>query len=248
MLKGMTLWIQFTVAAIFIGIAVYLGRGWPRRIILTINALAGGVILFFIIKMGSEVINRLGELLVAGQAANIKMNPVIFSAVTGFGLIGIPLILVFAVRERRRSVVLAIAFALFNLAVCLTITGDASSGLYSAGIGTGTAFFFIFLLEGVSIGALLMKGRPEILYVLGLALTPSLAALAGFNLPGADTSLVVPFAQAAATGFLIFYLPFIMAVGKDQNDVRWQFIGMLTGLVLAGAFVTSLPLLGGGPL
>ena len=242
----MTIWIQFTVVAVLLGLVIYLGRGWPRRVILAINALGGGVILFLIIKTVSDVVTRIGEILSSEQAASVPLGPVIYIIVSLFGLVGIPLLLVFAVGERRRSVILAVAFGLFNLSIALVIGSEAASGLYTAGPATAGALFMLFLLEGVSIGALLMRGQPEPLYVLGLGLTACLPAIAGFFLgTAANNDLIVPFIQAAAAGFFIFYLPFIMAVGKDQKDVRWQFIGMLTGLILAGLVVTALPILGG---
>jgi len=93
---------------------------------------------------------------------------------------------------------------------------------------------------------LLIKGQPSPMYVLSLGLIAGLPALAGFNLSAAaNNDLISPFLQAASAGFFIFYLPFVLTIGKDQNDVRWQFIGMLTGLVLAGALLTALPILGG---
>ncbi len=237
--------IQTTVAALLIGLAVYLGRSWPRRVILTINALAGGVILFLIIRTVSDVVTRISEMLHGGQPAPMALNPVIFTAAALAGLVGVPFLLVFAVRERRRSVVLAVAFGLFNLSLTLVMGGEAATGIYSPGPAVPIVLFLLFLLEGVSIGALLMKGQPAFVYVLGLGLTAGLPALVGFNLSAAvNNDLIVPFVQAASAGAFIFYLPFIMTIGKDQNDVRWQFIGMLTGLILAGLLVTALPILG----
>jgi hypothetical protein len=243
MLKDMTIWFQLPVIAVFIGLLVYLGRSWPRRVILTINALAGGIILFLIIKTVSNVINGVSATLGSEQSVSMPLNPVIYTGVSLFGLVGIPLILVFAVGERRRSVVLAVAFGLFNLVFALVIGSETATGLYSAGLLATGAMLILFLLEGVSIGALLMRGQPEPLYILGLGLTAVLPAIAGFNLgASASLDLVEPFILAAAAGFFIFYLPFILKVGKDQNDVRWQFIGMLAGLILAGLVVTTLPI------
>ncbi len=246
MLYYMTLLVQSTVAAILLGSAIYLGRSWPRRVILAINALAGGVILFIIIKTVSDVVTRISEMLHGGQSTPMPLNPAIFTIAALIGLVGVPFLLVFAIRERRRSVVLAVAFGFFNLSLTLVIGSEATTGIYSPGLAAAAALFLLFLLEGVSIGALLLKGQPAYAYVLGLGLTAGLPALAGFNLSAAvNNDLIVPFVQAASAGFFIFYLPFIMTVGKDQKDVRWQFIGMLTGLILAGLLVTALPLLGG---
>ncbi|MFA5866734.1 MAG: hypothetical protein WC891_02040 [Actinomycetota bacterium] len=243
----MTLLVQSTVVAILLGLVVYVGRSWPRRVILAINALAGGVILFLIVKTVSDVVIRIGEIFQSGQPApTLAFNPVIFTVVALFGLVGVPLLLVFAIRERRRSVVLSVAFGLFNLSLALVIGGEAATGIYSAGAAAAGALFLLFLLEGVSIGALLIKGQPSPMYVLSLGLIAGLPALAGFNLSAAaNNDLISPFLQAASAGFFIFYLPFVLTIGKDQNDVRWQFIGMLTGLVLAGALLTALPILGG---
>ncbi len=243
----MTLLVQTTVAAILLGLLIYLGGSWPRRVILAINALAGGVILFLIVKTVSDIVIRIGELLQSGQpATTLEFNPLVFITVALFGLVGIPLILVFALRERRRSIILSVAFGLFNLSLALVIGGEAATGIFSVGPAAAGALFLLFLLEGVSIGALLMKGRPAPAYVLSLGLIAGLPALAGFNLSGAaGNNLIAPFVQAAAAGFFIFYLPFVLTVGKDQNDVRWQFIGMLTGLILAGSLLTALPILGG---
>jgi hypothetical protein len=239
----MTIWVQLPVIAVFIGLLTYLGRGWPRRVILTVNALAGGIILLLIIKTVSNVINGVSATLGSEQAISTPLNPVIYTAVSLFGLVGIPLILVFAVGERRRSVVLAVAFGLFNLVFALVIGSETATGLYTAGLVVTGAMLILFLLEGVSIGALLMRGQPEPLYILGLGLTAVLPAIAGFNLgASASLDLIEPFILAAAAGFFIFYLPFILKVGKDQNDVRWQFIGMLAGLILAGLVVTVLPI------
>jgi hypothetical protein len=243
MLGGMTIWFQLPVISVFIGLLIYLGRGWPRRIILTINALAGGIILLLIIKTVSNVINGVSATLASEQAISMPLNPVIYVAVSLFGLVGIPLILVFVVGERRRSVVLAVAFGLFNLVFALVIGSEAATGLYSASLVTTGAMLILFLLEGVSIGALLMRGQPKPLYILGLGLTAALPAIAGFKLgASASLDLIEPFILAAAAGFFIFYLPFILTVGKDQHDVRWQFIGMLAGLVLAGLVVATLPI------
>lgn len=246
MLEYMTLFIQSTAAAILLGLTIYLGRNWPRRIILAINALAGGVILFFIIKTVSDVTTRISDMLHGGQTVSAPFNPVLFTFISFLGLVGVPFLLVFAVRERRRSVVLAIAFGLFNLSFALVVGSEAATGIYSPGPAAIIVLFLLFLLEGVSIGALLMKGEPAFLYVLTLGLTAGLPALAGFNFSAAvNSDLIVPFIQAASAGFFIFYLPFIIAAGKSQKDVSWQFIGMLLGLVLAGLLVTALPFLGG---
>jgi ZIP family zinc transporter len=246
MLEYMAIWIQLTVIAIFLGLTVYLGRAWPRRVILAINALAGGVILFLIIKTVSDIVTRISDIFNSELATSLPLSPVIYAVVSLFGLVAIPLILVFSVGERRRSVVLAVAFGLFNLAMALSLGSEVANGLYATGPAAAAALFLLFLLEGTAIGALLMRGRPKLLYVLSLGLTAGLPALAGFNLSVAvNNDLIVPFIQAAAAGFLVFYLPFSLAVGKDQNDVKWQFIGMLTGLILAGLVATALPLLGG---
>lgn len=242
----MTLPVQLTIAAVFVGLAVYLGGNLPRRVILTLNSLGGGVILFIVVKLVSEIINRLTELFRNKPGAvSLAQNPWLYSAVTLFGLVGIPLILVFLVKERRRSVVLAIAFGLFNLTIALVISTDAANGLYSLNAFVAATVALLFLLEGVSIGALLIKLRPSPFYVLFLGLIVALPASAGFNLSGASNiDLIVPFAQAAAAGFLVFYLPFVLSPGKDNKDVKWQFIGMLTGLVVTGALLTTMPLLG----
>lgn len=246
MLSPMTIWVQLTVIAVLLGLVVYLGRGWPRRVILAINSLAGGVILFLIIKTVSGVVAQISELLLSEKVASIPLSPVIYATVALFGLVGIPLILVFAVGERRRSVILAVAFGFFNLSLALVVGGEMAIGLYAAGTATTGALFLLFLLEGVSIGALLMTGKPEPLYVLGLGLAAGLPALVGFNLGASfNNDLVALFVQSVAAGFFVFYLPFIMAVGKDKNEIRWQFIGMLTGLILTGLIVTSLSILRG---
>lgn len=245
MLMHMTLLTQLTVAAVFIGLSVYLGGGLPRRVTVTVNSLGAGVILFLIIKLVSDVVTRLAELFRNEPGAvPFSLNPWIFSAISIFSVVGIPLILVFIIRERRRSVILAIAFGLFNLTLALVASTDTVNGLYSDNIFVTMTLALLFLLEGLAIGSLLIKNKPGLFYVLTLGLTVSLPAVAGFNLGAASNlDLVLPFSQAAAAGFLIFYLPFIIAVGKNE-DVKWQFIGMLTGLILTGAIITALPLLG----
>jgi hypothetical protein len=242
----MAILVQTSVIAILIGLLIYLGRSWPRRVILTINAMAGGVILFLIIKTVSEVVTRISEIFHSAPTSSVSLTPAIYTGVSLFGLIAIPLFLVFAVGERRRSVVLAVAFGLFNLSLALALSGEVANGLYTAGPAAAGALFLLFLLEGFSIGALLMRGQPKLLYVITLGLTAALPAIAGFNLgAGVSNDLIAPFVQATSAGFFVFYLPFILSVGQDQEDVKWQFIGMLTGLVLAGLVFTALPFLGG---
>jgi hypothetical protein len=242
----MTLLAQFTIAAVFVGLAVSLGGNLHRRVILALNALGGGVIMFLIIKLVSEIMTRLSELFRNKPGAvSLAQNPWLFAAVTVAGLVVVPLILIFVVRERRRSIVLAIAFGLFNLTTTLIISTDTANGLYTLNAFSTTGVALLFLLEGVSIGALLIKNRPGPFYLLILGLTVSLPALAGFNLSAASNiDLIVPFAQTAAAGFMLFYLPFVLSAGKDEGDVKWQFIGMLSGMIVTGAILTALPILG----
>lgn len=247
MLIPMTIWTQLTIAAVFLGLSIYLAGDIPRRAIVFFNAVGGGVILFLIIKLSSEVITRLAELLHNEPGAvTFSLNPWIFSVISLLGLFGIPLILVFIIRERRRSVILAVAFGLFNLTIALFISTEAANGLFFISVLVTLVLAILFLLEGFAVGSLLIKSRPGSLYVLSLGVIIALPALAGFNLSGAsDLNLIIPFAQAGAAGFLIFYLPFIINVSKNNSDVKWQFIGMLIGLITTGAILTALPLLGG---
>ncbi len=244
MTLSITVLAQFTVIAIFLGLAVYLGRKAPARVILTINAFAAGTILYFIVMTMSNVFNRAAELVQLGNTSALLLNPVMFVMVCLLGLVGIPLTLVFAVGERRRSVIIAIAFGLLNLGLFLNIGSNVVEGLYAVTIATLALLSVLFLFQGLSIGALLMRTEPALSYVITLGLIAALPALIGFNIPSVHSlDFVSPFVQATAAGFMIFYLPFIMAVKTNKKDVTWQFIGMLTGLALTGVLVTALPLL-----
>jgi len=243
----MTIAAQLTIIAIFIGLAVFRATGLPKRIILVINALAAGSILYLIITTVSTVGGRAAELLQsATRGGGFIGNAWIFTALAVVGIFAVPLILIFVVAERRRSVIIAIAFGLFNLGLTLTYAGDVSSGLMTATVTFVILLAVLFALEGLSIGALLMRSEPEWLFVAGLGLTAGLPALLGMNLTSVRSlDLIVPFVYAAGAGFMLFYLPFILGAGKTSNDIKWHFIGMLSGILLTGSLLTALPLVAG---
>jgi zinc transporter ZupT len=244
----MNLLTQLTVLAVFLGLAVYLARGLPKRVILVANAFAAGSILFLIISTISVVITRIAELSQANRATvGFLSNPWVFAAITLFAIFVVPMIMIFTVGERRRSVIIAVALGLFNLGFGLTAGSDTVSGILGITIGVGALLALIFLLEGVAIGALLMKARPTPWFVIGLGATAVLPALVGFNLNSVSSlDIFVPLIYAAAAGFMLFYLPFILGMtnGGNSNDIKWHFIGILTGLFVTGLVITAFSLLG----
>ncbi len=101
---------QLSLLGLFLGAAVSLARRLPKRLALTINAFSGGVILFLLITTVSDVVTRLSELPKIGQAGlGYAVGSWVFAAATLFGIFGVPLLLIFIIKERRRSVVVAIA-------------------------------------------------------------------------------------------------------------------------------------------
>lgn len=239
---------QLTILALFLGLAVYLSRGLPKRVILVVNAFASGSILFFVISTTSVVVTRIAELVQTKPAYTGFLGvPWVFAAITLSAIFVVPLVMVFVVGERRRSVIIAVAMGLFNLGFCLTTGNEAASGILSLTPVTAALLALLFLLEGVSIGALLMKAKPSFSFVLTLAITAAAPALVGFNLPSVSSAdIFVPIAYAAAAGFMLFYLPFILgtAGGNKANDVKWHFIGMLGGLFTTGLVYTAFNLVG----
>jgi zinc transporter ZupT len=244
----MNLLTQLTVLAVFIGLAVYLARGLPKRVVLVANAFAAGSVLFLIISTVSTVITRIAELSQANQAAvGFLGNPWVFALITLFAIFIVPMIMIFTVGERRRSVIIAVAIGLYNLGFGLTVGSETVSGILGISVNVGVLLALIFLLEGVAIGALLMKARPNPLFVLGLGATAILPALVGFNLTSAGSlDLIVPLTYSISAGFMLFYLPFILGLtdGGNSNDIKWHFIGLLTGLFLTGLVTTAFSLLG----
>ncbi len=239
---------QLTVIAIFIGLAVYLAQDLPKRIVLVINAFAAGTVLFFIISMVSGVLGRMAELFQANTfAGGIFANPWVFTVVALLAIFVSPLVMIFVVGERRRSVILAVALGLFNLGFALTSSNEVASGILNVTIGPALLLALIFLLEGLAIGALLLNARPSWYLVTALGATTVVPALIGFNMPSLGSlDVFVPFTYAAAAGFLLFYLPFILGLNdkNSPNDIKWHFIGMLSGLFCTGLIYTAFNLLG----
>ncbi len=239
---------QLTVIAIFLGLAVYLAKDLPKRVVLVINAFAAGSVLFFIISTISGVIGRMAELFQSSTfAGGIFANPWVFTILALAAIFATPLIMIFVVGERRRSVILAVALGLFNLGFALTVGNEVSSGILNVTAGPGILLAVFFLLEGLAIGALLLNAQPSWLLVAGLGATATVPALIGFNMPALGSlDVFVPFAYAAAAGFLLFYLPFILGLNDKNtpNDIKWHFVGLLTGLFCTGLIYTAFNLLG----
>ena len=238
---------QLSLLGLFLGAAVSLARRLPRRLALTVNAFSGGVILFFLITTVSDVITRLSELPKIGQAGpGYAVGSWIFAAATLLGIFGIPLLLVFIVKERRRPVVVAIALGLFNLAIAMKLASELFYGLSAVTLLAIVLLTGLFVLEGIVIGSPFISQKPAPAQVVSLVIAVVLAALAGFNIPGgAAPDYVIPFSEAVAAGFFLFYLPFSLTAGTNPNDVKWHFIGLLTGLCLTGSVVTALALVTG---
>jgi hypothetical protein len=238
----MTLIAQLTVLAVFAGLAIYMAKSLPKRVILAINAFAAGVVLFLIVMTTSSVINRGSEMVNAGQTgAGFMGNAWIFLAAASAIIFGLPLVLIFVFGERRRSVIIAVAMGLLNLGLSITLGSDLASGLIPVAALSIVLLVGLFLMEGVSMGALLMKTHVNPMFVLSLGLIAGLPALAGFNNPWPGAiDWVVPFAYAASAGFMIFYLPFILGTSHAPNDIKWHFIGMIGGLFTSGLIISML--------
>ena len=240
----MTLTAQLTVLAVFAGLTIYLAKSLPKRIILAINSFAAGNILFLIVMTTSSVINRGAEMIDAGRAGTGFLgNAWLFLAVTSVAIFAVPLVLIFVVGERRRSIIIAVAMGLLNLGLALSLGGDAATGLIPFTSLTVTLMAFLFLLEGLSMGALLMKTQVNPWFVVSLGIIAGLPALAGFNISSVQAAdVIIPFTYAASAGFMIFYLPFILGTSHSSQDIKWHFIGMITGLFTSGLIVTTLTL------
>lgn len=239
---------QLTVAAIFLGLAVYLAKGLPKRVALVINAFAAGTVLFLIISMVSSIVGRVADLFEAsGVTGGILADPWIFTVIAVGSIFIVPLVMIFVVRERRRSVILAVALGLYNLGFALTASNEVANGILGVSVAVALLLALIFLLEGLAIGALLLNARPNPGLVVGLGVTAALPSLIGLNIPAVGSlDVFVPFIYAAAAGFLLFNLPFLLGLNDNRtsNDIKWHFIGMLAGLFCTGLIVTAFSLIG----
>lgn len=236
---------QLTILAVFAGLAINSAKSLPKRVIMAINAYGAGTILFLIVLTTSSVVNRGAEMIQAAQAGvGFLGNAWLYLAAASVAIFGVPLLLIFVFGERRRSVIIAIAMGLFNLGLGLSLGGDLATGLVSVSLITIVLMALLFLLEGVTMGALLMKTQVNPGFVITLGLIAGLPALAGFNMSSPLTlDFVAPFAYAASAGFMVFYLPFILGTSHSPQDIKWHFIGMIGGLFSAGFIISMLTML-----
>jgi hypothetical protein len=246
MLFSMELVLQITVITLLAGLSVAFAKRLNARGRIILNAFAGGSILYLIIQTVGTVSLRTAELLQGSSiGTGFVGNTWLFILVAVLGLFLLPLFLVFVVGERRRSVILAVAFGLFNLGLCLTAAGDTASGLLQVTLPLIIVFAVLFLIEGIGIGSLLLEAKTGLPMLVGLGVIAGLPALLGFNLTMVRSlDLFVPFMNAAAAGFMIFYLPFILSPGKSAGEIKAHFAAMLTGLLFTAGIVLSLGILG----
>ena len=237
--------LQLTVLFVFIGLALYMAAGLSKRTVMFFGSFGAGVILFMIITTVSNVYTQATDLISAGQKSGFVGSTWLFLAIAFFGILALPFFLVFVVGERRRSMIIAIAFGLFNFGMSLSLAGDFATGLITITWVTFIATALLFLTEGVSMASIIMGSKPEILYVLGLGLTAVGPAALGFNLSGARSlDIFVPFMNAACAGFMVFYLPFILGAGKTPEEVKTHFAGILTGLMVIGTVMAAVTVIG----
>ncbi len=218
-------------ATIFLGLPIARLPGASERLRAVISSVAAGVLLFLVIEVGHEAVERVESSVHEGSAATALQSGLLF--VVGFiaGLIGL------AWMEERHvhtnangadvvevATLIAVGIGLHNFALGLAIGQSFAGGTVQLGAPLLLGFALHNATEGFGIAGVLVGREVSWSRLVALGLVASLPTIIGAGLGGVwvNTSIEL-LCLSLATGSLVY-------VARELLRLRFQSLGIVAGV------------------
>lgn len=216
-------------STIFLGLPVARLRGVPERARAVLSLVAAGVLLFLIIEVGHEAVERVEISVRDGSALAATRSGLLFVTGLAAGLIGLAWI-----EERHAhadgsevtemATMIAVGIGLHNFALGLAIGQSFAGGTVQLGVPLMLGFALHNATEGFGIAGVLVGREVSWRRLIALGFVASVPTVIGAGLGGVwiNTSLEM-LCLSLATGSLLF-------VARELLRVRHGSLGIVAGV------------------
>lgn len=236
--------IALTAIALFAGVFIAVINRPVSVISRLMSGFAGGIALYYSGTLIAGLVSQAENIAGSSTAVPSTTSLAGFLIVAAVGLVVLPVFVVFILRLRRFSFVLALAFGTLSLSIGLSVGSDQAAGIITATSLVIVLLAIRYLLIGLGAGGALMQRKVGAAELIAIGLVMTIPAIAGAFIPASPIlDLVRILADSAAAGFLIFAIPFIVSAPHDERHVSSQFAGILLGFASIAVVEALIPIL-----